>query len=90
MTELLTARFTDEHGTERTLTRDEILGYIGLLSGAGNETTTRLIGWAGQAAVGPPRPAQGPRRASGRDPERNRGVPPLRAAFPGAGTLRDP
>ncbi len=26
MTELLTARFTDEQGTERTLTRDEILG----------------------------------------------------------------
>ncbi len=48
MTELLTARFTDEHGTERTLTREEILGYIGLLSGAGNETTTRLIGWAGK------------------------------------------
>jgi cytochrome P450 len=48
MTELLTARFTDEHGAERTLTRDEILGYIGLLSGAGNETTTRLIGWAGK------------------------------------------
>ncbi len=48
MTELLTARFTDEGGTERTLTRDEILGYIGLLSGAGNETTTRLIGWAGK------------------------------------------
>jgi cytochrome P450 len=45
MTELLTAEFTDETGTVRTLTRDEILGYIGLLSGAGNETTTRLIGW---------------------------------------------
>ncbi|MGO8861223.1 MAG: cytochrome P450 [Acidimicrobiales bacterium] len=48
MTELLTAEFTDEHGTVRTLTRDEILGYIGLLSGAGNETTARLIGWAGK------------------------------------------
>ena len=46
MTELLTAEFTDEHGTVRTLTRDEVLGYIGLLAGAGNETTTRLIGWA--------------------------------------------
>ncbi len=46
MTELLTAEFTDERGTVRTLTRDEILGYIGLLAGAGNETTTRLIGWA--------------------------------------------
>jgi len=48
MTELLTAEFTDEHGTTRTLTRGEILSYIGLLSGAGNETTTRLIGWAGK------------------------------------------
>ena len=48
MTELLTSEFTDEHGTVRTLTRDELLGYIGLLSGAGNETTTRLIGWAGK------------------------------------------
>jgi cytochrome P450 len=46
MTELLTAEFSDENGTVRTLTRDEVLGYIGLLAGAGNETTTRLIGWA--------------------------------------------
>ena len=48
MTELLTAEFTDEHGAVRTLTREEILGYITLLSGAGNETTARLIGWAGK------------------------------------------
>ncbi len=48
MTELLTAEFTDRDGTVRTLTRDEVLGYIGLLAGAGNETTTRLIGWAGK------------------------------------------
>jgi cytochrome P450 len=48
MTELLTSEFTDETGTVRTLTRDELLGYIGLLAGAGNETTTRLIGWAGK------------------------------------------
>ena len=47
-TELLTAEFTDERGTTRTLSREELLGYIGLLSGAGNETTTRLIGWAGK------------------------------------------
>lgn len=45
-TELLTAEFTDVDGTVRTLTRDELLGYVGLLAGAGNETTTRLIGWA--------------------------------------------
>ncbi len=48
MTELIKAEFTDEHGTVRTLTRDEILGYLALLAGAGNETTTRLIGWAGK------------------------------------------
>jgi cytochrome P450 len=48
MTELLNAEFEDEHGTTRTLTHEEILGYVGLLSGAGNETTTRLIGFAGE------------------------------------------
>ena len=48
MTELLRAEFEDEHGVVRRLTRDEILNYVGLLAAAGNETTTRLIGWAGK------------------------------------------
>ena len=48
MTELLQAEFEDHTGTRRTLTRDEVLGYVGLLAGAGNETTTRLIGWTGK------------------------------------------
>jgi cytochrome P450 len=48
MTELLTAEFEDETGSRRTLTRDEILNYVGLLNAAGNETTTRLIGWTGK------------------------------------------
>jgi cytochrome P450 len=48
MTELLNAEFEDEHGTTRTLTHAEILGYVGLLAGAGNETTTRLIGFTGE------------------------------------------
>jgi cytochrome P450 len=48
MTELLTAEFEDETGERRHLTRDEILTYVMLLAGAGNETTTRLIGWAGK------------------------------------------
>ena len=47
MTELLNARFVDDAGIERTLRDDELLSYIGLLAGAGNETTTRLIGWTG-------------------------------------------
>jgi cytochrome P450 len=48
MTELLTAEFDDHTGVRRTLSREEILGYVGLLAGAGNETTTRLIGWTGK------------------------------------------
>jgi len=47
MTELLNARFVDDEGVERTLRDDELLAYIALLAGAGNETTTRLIGWTG-------------------------------------------
>jgi cytochrome P450 len=48
MTELLNVEFTDETGTVRRLTRDELLVYVSVVSGAGNETTTRLIGWAGK------------------------------------------
>jgi cytochrome P450 len=48
MTALLTTEFEDQLGVTRTLTREEIVNYIGLLAGAGNETTTRLIGWAGK------------------------------------------
>src|SRR5262249_52220512 len=45
MTELLNARIVDDHGNERTLRDDELLGYIALLAGAGKGTTTRRIGW---------------------------------------------
>ncbi len=45
MTELLNAEFEDETGIRRTLTREEILTYVTVLAGAGNETTARLIGW---------------------------------------------
>ncbi|WP_280505715.1 cytochrome P450 [Nocardia farcinica] len=48
MTELLNVEFVDQHGVERKLTREELLTYINVVSGAGNETTTRLIGWAGK------------------------------------------
>ena len=65
MTELLTSEFTDRDGTVRTLTRDEILGYLTLLAGAGNETTTRLLGWAGKLL--PEYPDQ--RRAMAENPE---------------------
>jgi cytochrome P450 len=48
MTELLRTEFQDETGAKRKLTREEILIFVNLLAGAGNETTTRLIGWTGK------------------------------------------
>lgn len=48
MTELLQAEFEDETGTTRRLSRPEVLGVVNLLAAAGNETTTRLIGWTGK------------------------------------------
>jgi cytochrome P450 len=48
MTELLNAEFEDETGTLRHLTRAELLTYLEVVAGAGNETTTRLIGWTGK------------------------------------------
>lgn len=48
MTELIQAEFEDETGTTRRLSREEVLGYVNLIAAAGNETTTRLIGWTGK------------------------------------------
>jgi cytochrome P450 len=47
MTQLLTAEL-EEDGATRRLTRTEVLMYTSMVAGAGNETTTRLIGFAGQ------------------------------------------
>jgi cytochrome P450 len=47
MTALIEARFVDERDTERYLDDEEILNYALLLAAAGNETTTKLIGWTG-------------------------------------------
>jgi len=54
MTELLNAEFDDETGVTRRLTREEILTYVSVVAGAGNETTTRLIGWAGKVLADHP------------------------------------
>ena len=48
MTQLLQAEFEDETGTTRRLHRDELLTLLNVVAGAGNETTTRLIGWTGK------------------------------------------
>jgi cytochrome P450 len=54
MTQLLQAEFQDETGATRRLTRNEILTYVNVIAGAGNETTTRLIGWAGKVLADHP------------------------------------
>ena len=54
MTELLQAEYTDTEGVLRRLTRDEVLGYVNLIAAAGNETTTRLIGWTGKVLADHP------------------------------------
>ncbi|MFT6155633.1 MAG: cytochrome P450 [Neolewinella sp.] len=48
MTDLLSAEFTDPNGVKRKLTTDEVLIFINVIAGAGNETTSRLIGWTGK------------------------------------------
>jgi cytochrome P450 len=48
MTELLQGEFEDPTGTRRRLTREEVLIFVSILASAGNETTNRLIGWAGK------------------------------------------
>jgi len=47
MTDLLEAELAREDGTTRRLDDGEVLAFIGLLSGAGNETVARLLGWTG-------------------------------------------
>lgn len=46
--ELLAVEFEDENGVIRRLHRDELLMLMNVVSVAGAETTTRLIGWAGK------------------------------------------
>lgn len=48
ISELANVEFVDETGTTRRLRRDELRAYASLVVGAGNETTNRLIGWAGK------------------------------------------
>lgn len=47
MTQLLNAQI-EENGQLRPLTRTEVLTYTSMIAGAGNETTTRLVGFIGQ------------------------------------------
>jgi cytochrome P450 len=48
ITELLNVEFVDERGVTRHLSDEELLMFCNVVGAAGNETTTRLIGWAGK------------------------------------------
>jgi cytochrome P450 len=63
MTELLNAEI-EEEGVRRRLTRTEVLTYTGMVAGAGNETSTRMIGFAAQLLADHPEQ----RRAIAADP----------------------
>jgi cytochrome P450 len=54
MTDLLQAEFEDTSGVQRRLSRVEVLNFVNLLAAAGNETTTRLIGWTGRVLADHP------------------------------------
>ena len=90
MTDLLNAEFEDETGDGAEPRPDEILNYIGSSPAPGNETTTRLIGWAGKVLAEHP----DQRRELADDPlarpRSDRGAAALRVAFAGPGPLRDP
>jgi hypothetical protein len=51
---LLRAEYEDTEGTRRRLTHEEVLNYVNLMAAAGNETTTRLIGWTGKVLAEQP------------------------------------
>jgi cytochrome P450 len=46
MSELMTAEFEEDDASNRFLTDAEIHAFMGLISGAGNETVARFLGWS--------------------------------------------
>ncbi len=54
MSDLVHAEFVDEHRVTRKLDRQELLTYLEVISGAGNETTNRLIGWSAKVLADHP------------------------------------
>ena len=88
MTDLVTMTFVDNDGVERHLDEEEIVNYATLLAAAGNETTTRLIGWTGYLLAKYPGATRAAPQRSQPHPGRDRGDPPLRSAVAGAGPLR--
>ena len=87
MTQLLNAEVEDDDGTRR-LTRTEVLLYTSMIAGAGNETTTRLIGFIGQLLAEHPDQRRQIVDNPVADSHGDRGGLALRSALAGAGALR--
>ena len=54
ISQLLLAEFEDETGVRRHLTREELLAYVNIVAAAGNDTTRRLISFAGRVLADHP------------------------------------
>ena len=90
MTQLLNAEI-EEDGSARRLTRTEVLMYTSMIAGAGNETTTRLIGFIGQLLSEHPDQRRRARRTTpSLIPGAIEEVLRYRGALAGAGALRRP
>ena len=81
-------RIRRRDGITRQLTRDELLIYLNVVAGAGNETTTRLIGWGrkGSRRTSGPASRNGPR--PGADTAGHRRTAALRATGTAHGPVR--
>ena len=67
-----------------------MLGYVDLVAAAGNETTTRLIGWTGKVLAEHPDQREELVEDRSLVHERHRGAAPLRAAVTGPGRATSP
>ena len=89
ITALLQSEIIGDDGEPRRLDDMELLAFIGLLSGAGNETVAPAE-LGGGAARAQPRPARCSSATRGSAPERGRGAAAVRGTVADPGPLGDP
>ncbi len=89
-TVLVEAEFDDDKGTHRRLDDGELLRYLSLVSGAGNETVANLMGWAGITLHRHPAERRKLVDDPDVDPQRRRGAAALRGPVAGVVPVRHP
>ena len=80
LTGLVHAEIEEDDGTTRTLTLEEILAFMQLISSAGTETVARLLGFGVVTLAALPGPAPAAPRRPVADEQRGRGAHALRGA----------